>query len=323
MMLMTYDEFAEIPSKMHIFYDQAFNVLYNKHDATKASFRRKFYTPLSVDDFKRLLSTFSLFSYIDRKIALTDKEAREYVRKATQYESINIDPDSYISDLHESVCILLKDGDLYTFLHRSFQEYFVALFLASREVDRISAILDAIVDHVSSDGVISLLIDMNRDAFETQYFKTKVSSLREKLDKIDASKKPKAVWTLFYRGISIERGEISGYEINSNAGYWDTLHVIEMFYKPHKGPRSAKGEGLEWSEIVDKYGLVTDEGNIEIRNERLSDELLVDLGLASYIRGIKKRVQVVEEDIEKRTRKKKDLISDMLNRKKRSGGVGR
>jgi hypothetical protein len=42
MMLMTFDEFAEITSKMHIFYDQAFNVLYNKHDATKTSFRRKF-----------------------------------------------------------------------------------------------------------------------------------------------------------------------------------------------------------------------------------------------------------------------------------------
>ena len=44
MMLMTFDEFAEIPSKMHIFYDQAFSVLYNKHDAMKTSFRRKFYT---------------------------------------------------------------------------------------------------------------------------------------------------------------------------------------------------------------------------------------------------------------------------------------
>jgi hypothetical protein len=42
MMLMTFDEFAEITSKMHIFYDQAFNVLYNKHDATKTSFRRTF-----------------------------------------------------------------------------------------------------------------------------------------------------------------------------------------------------------------------------------------------------------------------------------------
>ena len=41
MMLMTFDEFAEIPSKMHVFYEQAFNVLYNKHDATKASFKLK------------------------------------------------------------------------------------------------------------------------------------------------------------------------------------------------------------------------------------------------------------------------------------------
>ena len=35
MMLLTFDQFAEIPEKMFLFYEQAFDTLFLKHDATK------------------------------------------------------------------------------------------------------------------------------------------------------------------------------------------------------------------------------------------------------------------------------------------------
>lgn len=40
-MLLTYEEFAEIPDKMHMFYSQAFDTLYQKHDARRNSFKGK------------------------------------------------------------------------------------------------------------------------------------------------------------------------------------------------------------------------------------------------------------------------------------------
>lgn len=40
LMLMTFDEFAEIPDKMHVFYGQAYDVLDRRHDATKPGFKR-------------------------------------------------------------------------------------------------------------------------------------------------------------------------------------------------------------------------------------------------------------------------------------------
>lgn len=51
MMLLTFDQFADIPEKVYLFYDQAFETLFAKHDATKEAYKRKSYTSLSIDVF--------------------------------------------------------------------------------------------------------------------------------------------------------------------------------------------------------------------------------------------------------------------------------
>jgi predicted NACHT family NTPase len=47
MLLLTYEQIAEIPDKLHIFYEQAFEALYQKHDALKRQYRRRLYTNLA------------------------------------------------------------------------------------------------------------------------------------------------------------------------------------------------------------------------------------------------------------------------------------
>ncbi len=41
MMLLTFSSFAEIPDKIHVFYDQAFDTLFSRHDATKEALEGK------------------------------------------------------------------------------------------------------------------------------------------------------------------------------------------------------------------------------------------------------------------------------------------
>ena len=50
-MLMTYEQFAEIPSKMHIFYREAYITLSQKHDASKGAYKRVLKTGLTADRF--------------------------------------------------------------------------------------------------------------------------------------------------------------------------------------------------------------------------------------------------------------------------------
>jgi predicted NACHT family NTPase len=93
MMLITFDQYAEIPEKMYVFYDYAFDALFIKHDAAKyGGYKRKSHTGLAIDDFKKCLSSFCLLSYLEKKLIFLEAELRAYLGKALKYENIRAGP---------------------------------------------------------------------------------------------------------------------------------------------------------------------------------------------------------------------------------------
>jgi hypothetical protein len=115
-----------------------------------------------------------------------------------------VSDEEFASDLEESICFLLRDGDSYSFLHRSFQEYFTALFLAQRQLEHSEEIIEAIANKQIYDNVLSLLVDMNREAFETKYFKRKLKEFEHRLSKIDIEKNPREMYRLLYNALHID-----------------------------------------------------------------------------------------------------------------------
>ena len=127
-MLLTYDNYAEIPEKLHLFYANAFETLYSKHDATKGGYKRELKSSLSFDTFKKVFSYFCFITYYQGKVEFSYEELLSTLSKVKVnnvcFNSINL-----VYDLTNSVCLLYKDGINYKFTHRSFQEYFTAIFL--------------------------------------------------------------------------------------------------------------------------------------------------------------------------------------------------
>ena len=205
MMVLTYTEFEDIPSKMHIFYARAFDVLFTRHDKTKTFFNRTFYSSLAEDDFKRLFSTFCLFSYLESTYSFEKSAAIRFVKLAIEFEGLNVDPNDFLSDLHESVSILVKDGDIYSFLHRSFQEYFAAVFLSERQAPKIDQIFSRVLTMSRGDNVLHLLFEMNRDALETKFLIRKVREFRNELTRLDPKTNLAGILSLMtYREVHIE-----------------------------------------------------------------------------------------------------------------------
>ncbi len=169
MMLMTFNEFADVPSKMHIFYKTAFDALLRKHDALKPKFRRVFKTGLETYDFSRLFETFCFLSYADRIVGFDKKSAIKYAAEAIRYEGISVKSEDFVDDLTDSVCVMLVDGDRYPFVHRSFQEYFVASFLATRSLDDLYDIVLQVAGASSDRSVFNFLRDMNRELLIRKY----------------------------------------------------------------------------------------------------------------------------------------------------------
>ncbi|MEX2215642.1 MAG: NACHT domain-containing protein [Phycisphaeraceae bacterium] len=162
-MLITYRDNAEIPDRLHNFYSQAFDALFATHDALKeGGLRRTKESGLANDEFRSFFAAFCVMSYADRKFRFTRTEFAQYVNDARRISGRNVDTDKFLSDLTQALCMLVAEGLEYTFAHRSFQEYFAALFIS--ECDDIETQRALIWDFATTsreDDVITLLHGMN------------------------------------------------------------------------------------------------------------------------------------------------------------------
>lgn len=191
MMLLTYEQHAKIPEKMHIFYAEAFNTLFNKHDALKQQFRRKTHSCLPIDDFKKVFSTFCILTFMSNDYTFSKAKFLEYIELSLEHISIDIPSESYLKDLVHTVCVIVKDGNHYTFAHRSFQEYFAAVYISNNShVEHIYEIMDNIFYKFLSSDVFKLLFDLNSSIFEKVFFIKKLNAMNRELKKIDIKERP-------------------------------------------------------------------------------------------------------------------------------------
>lgn len=192
MMLLTYEQIAEIPTKIHLFYEQAFLTLFNKHDSLKSLYKRKSFSELPLDEFKKLLSWFSILTYSDRKYYFTDSEINYYAAQSISMCNVKTTPEHFIKDLLDSICLIQRDGLGYTFTHRSFQEYFTAIFLITFPNKQKYEIFEKIAFTNDLDDVIPMSLDMNQNLVEQEwiipriektiaFFPEKFDSEKEKL----------------------------------------------------------------------------------------------------------------------------------------------
>ena len=180
-MLLTYEYFAEIPNKIHIFYEQAFAALFRRHDAQKSQFIRKTYGNLALDDFRNFFAAFCAFSYLEERFTILEGDLRRLTTRALKYAGVTAKTEDVLRDLHECVCMLQKDGIHTTFVHRSFQEYFCALFIANYHGPQAPTILDKCALR-SRDEVIPMLFEMSRERIDRDWALPHINEIVDALD---------------------------------------------------------------------------------------------------------------------------------------------
>ncbi len=171
-MLLTFNSYADIPSKLHIFYNNAFETLFNKHDATKGTFKRKIKSNLSSDVFSKIFSAFCFRTYYNNEIEFTLQTLKNHLKVINNglAESEKFSEDNFIDDLTNAVCLIYKDGRNYKFTHRSFQEYFVAIFLSNQIDEKASKFSKLLIEkdlgRLSNDSTFQMMFDINQEKFE-------------------------------------------------------------------------------------------------------------------------------------------------------------
>lgn len=210
-MLLTFDNYAEIPEKLHIFYYQAFDTLYSIHDATKPEgFKRDLKSHLPSDDFKAVFADFCFRSYVKGKVEFTKEEILELLSESGK-NIPNFVKEDYLDDLKSAVCLIYLDGLNYSFIHRSFQEYFTAVYLKNLDDDLQQIVCSNLIDKkgvsFEYDSVFSMLRDMNTDRFEKNVILPYLSSIENQLPKYND--RVKSFYCYFIEYIVIINKEMS------------------------------------------------------------------------------------------------------------------
>jgi hypothetical protein len=151
-----------IPSEIHAFYESAFNALASLHDGTKENFEREFYSGLSTVALKSSLSLFSVYTFQDQKYTMSRTLTLEYIEDALKQSGYQAISESVLKDWQRAIGVIIRDGIDFTYIHRSFQEYFVAYCMYYIYPDNARPMMESLLhDYGRSQHVIKVLRSMN------------------------------------------------------------------------------------------------------------------------------------------------------------------
>lgn len=239
-MLLTYGENAEIPSKLSIFYNQAYEALFQRHDANKGGYSRDRKTDLDIQDFSRIFSLFSLQTYEKRAFKMPRVECLKYIEKARDSLKKDFKSDDYLLDLLSAACLLIEDGLEIAYSHRSFQEYFVALHISSAAPEIQEKLIHRYWKNMTSDNVINLLAEINPELIERVLVIPSLKSLfkdlgvKRKVGVTHAAKYIKKV----YKTLNIDEETVSanfdGVDANVSAVIHLAVHLCDAYEFPEQ-----------------------------------------------------------------------------------------
>jgi len=254
-MLLTYGENAEIPSKLSIFYNQAYEALFQRHDANKAGYSRDRLTSLDIQDFSKVFSVFALQTYEKRAFKMSKTDCITYIEKSRDSLRKDFKAEDYLSDLLSAACLLVEDGLDIAFSHRSFQEYFVALHINNAAPEIQEKLINRYWKNMTSDNVILLLSEINQDLVERVLIIPKLDKLFKEINVkqiVGITHAAKYIKTA-YKSLNIEKQTLTAVYTGSEASISSIVHLAVALHKAYAFPGEEYFES-HLKEIFEKHG---------------------------------------------------------------------
>lgn len=238
-MYKTYVLYRDIPSKMYLFYRDAYEALSISHDAIKG-LKRPSNTGLTADEFADWFSEFCARTYHDEKYELGEDQFAEYFHKLNlhkKHPERHIEARSFRDDLCDNLCLMYFESRKYHFTHRSFQEYFCALYFSKqkdRNLEGIGEFFENFRSRNYGDQTFSMLYDMIPTKIDEFVFVPYLEKLFTECDNADG------YWTfleLMYPRIWFSIGETKAPQLTPTsfiyefirATYFDAAYCFDSF----------------------------------------------------------------------------------------------
>ena len=268
-LLLTFEKFASVPTQMHLFYKKAYITLSETHDASKVSYKRIFRSGMIAEKIADYFAEFCFHSYKDSKYEFTDEEFERYFG-SMRINDKSTTAASFAYDLCTNLCLMIYEGK-YQFVHRSFQEYFCAVFFSNREdaiLERLGDFLEQRKQRMRGGQTFKMLYDMIPDRVEANIF---IPYLQKFFNRCDKEGGYWAFLKVVYPRICYIKGEVNDYPANLPESY--IIGFILDLIKPEY--KLSCDDLPEYDSFVEnEYGYVQiDEDVRELVNlDRVNDE---------------------------------------------------
>ena len=117
--------------KKHIFYRQVYDALFDRHDTTKglgAVHKKK--SKLDIEEFRKILCAIGFISLKTGKIEYERDEILKLINDSMDiFPEIKTNANDYLYDILHTVPLFIEEGLNYKWAHKSFAEYFAAVFI--------------------------------------------------------------------------------------------------------------------------------------------------------------------------------------------------
>ncbi len=137
-------------------------------------------------------------------------EALGYIEKSRDNLHMEFCAEDYLKDLLSAACLLIEDGLEIAFSHRSFQEYFVALYILSASPEIQKKLLERYWQNLWVDSVIRLLYELNAELIERVII---VPELKKLFSEIGVKHKVGITHTVKYIKYTFKYITISRYQV--------------------------------------------------------------------------------------------------------------
>lgn len=266
-MLMTYSYFGEIPDKRYVFYSMAYETMSRLHDATKGSFKRTLHTNLSPEIFAKYFAEFCARTYHDEKFSfdleLFSRYMDKVIKSRGKIENQSEDCNSYnfALDLTINLCLMYKEGFQYYFIHRSFQEYFMALnfsYADDSTLGKLGAFYEKKECYSSSDLSFGMLYDLIPERVEKYIF---LPFLKKTISEFNKNSKG-AYWAFLesmYSIIYAHIGKVGDENVNEPSSFLYRKIIEKKNIKceldvDYQWPDELKSlDGMDWYYVYSDY----------------------------------------------------------------------
>lgn len=132
LLAISYRAAHKIPLEFSEFYEELFQILLIRHDASKLGWQRNRKTKLNAREIQQVFEAFC-FATRKRNLVVIDSDVAMVISKQCLNDSgLTADAQHIIDDIKQVTCLLVEEGNKLQFVHSSVQEFFAARYIKTR-----------------------------------------------------------------------------------------------------------------------------------------------------------------------------------------------